>query len=209
MITLKAILKTKTNDQLRAEGFIPAVYYGAGIPSTAVAVNEIEFMKAYRETGETGTISIKTDKESVSTLIHAIQKDPVRGVPLHVDFLVVDMKKPIEVDIPVEFIGTAEAEKGGLGVVVKTLHEITVRALPDNLPHDVTVDVTSLSSIDSTILAGDIALPNGVELVTDASEVVASVTAYAAEEAAEPVAIDLSAIEVEKKGKKEDEETTA
>jgi large subunit ribosomal protein L25 len=207
MITLKAILKTKTNDQLRAEGFIPAVYYGAGIPSTAVAVNEIEFMKAYRETGETGTISIKTDKESVSTLIHQIQKDPVKGTPLHIDFLVIDMKKPIEVAIPVEFTGTAEAEKAGLGVIVKVLHEIEVRALPNELPHEIIVDVTPLATLESNILAGDIVLPKGVELVTDAAEVVASVTGFAAEEVDTPAVIDLDAIEVEKKGKKEDEET--
>lgn len=207
MITLKAILKTKTNEALRAEGFIPAVYYGAGIPSTAVAVNEIEFMKAYRETGETGTISIKTDKETVSTLIHDIQKDPVKGTPLHIDFLVIDMKKPIEVAIPLEFTGTAEAEKGGLGVLVKTLHEVEVRALPDNLPHSIEVDVTSLSTLESTITAADLALPKGVELVTERDSVIASMTSFSAEEVDTPAVIDLDAIEVEKKGKKEDEES--
>jgi large subunit ribosomal protein L25 len=208
MITLKAIQKTKTNEALRAEGFIPAVYYGAGIPSTAIAVNEIEFMKAYRETGDTGTISIKTDKESVLTLVHQIQKDPVKGTPLHIDFLVIDMKKPIEVAIPIEFTGTAEAEKVGLGVIVKVLHEIEVRALPENLPHKIVVDVTPLATLESTIIAGDITLPKGVELVTDVSEVIASVTRFATEELDTPAVIDLDAIEVEKKGKKEDEELT-
>lgn len=208
MITLKAILKTKTNEQLREEGFIPAVYYGAGVSSTAIAVDKIEFMKVYRETGDTGTITLKTEKDSVVTLVQEIQKDPVRETPLHIDFLVVDMKKTIEVKVPLEFTGTAEAEKSGLGVLVKVLHEIEVRALPDQLPHEITVDVSSLATLDSNLTAGQIALPKGVELVTEGEEVVAAITPFASEETDTPTTIDLSAIEVEKKGKKEDEEST-
>jgi large subunit ribosomal protein L25 len=136
-----------------------------------------------------------------------VQVDPIKGFPIHVDFLAVDMNKPVEVAIPLEFVGLAKAEKDGLGTLVKVLHEIEIEALPKDLPHNIEVDVTIIATLEDLIHVKDIKLPKGVTLLTDGEEVVALVAA--AKEEKEEVVVDLSAIEVEKKGKKEEEPAAA
>lgn len=208
MITLAATKRgAETPKDLRATDKIPAVYYGMGSDAVSIAVPMREFMKVYKEAGETTTVTLDVEGQKVTTLIHDMQLDPIMNVPTHVDFLIIDMKKEIEVAVPLEFTGTAEAEKGGLGTLVKVLHEVEVRALPANLPHNLTVDVSGLASLDMQIHAKDIALPTGVTLVTDGEEVVALVAAFQEEKESAPM--DLSSIEVVEKGKKEEEEAAA
>lgn len=194
-------------DSVRASGRIPAVFYGFGKESTPVSVPSIDFIKLFKQAGETTAITLDMGGEKVPTLIHDIQRDPVTGEPTHVDFLVVDMNKEAEVAVPIEFTGVSEAEKSGLGMVMKVMHEVEVRALPANLPHSIVVDIASLVTLQDIIHAKDLALPNGVSLVTEGEDVVASVSAYV-EEKEESAVLDLDAIEVEKKGKKEEEEGT-
>lgn len=206
MLILKATKRTNEKpSDVRSEGLIPAVFYGFGKESTAISIPAIEFTKLFREAGETTAITIDLGTEKVSTLIHDIQRDAVKGDITHVDFLVVDMNKETEVAVPIEFTGLAEAEKLGLGVVMKIAHEIQVRALPANLPHSVEVDVTGLATLSDAIHAKDIALPVGVALAGDPEDVIASVAAFVEEKEDAPV-LDVSTIEVEKKGKKEEDE---
>jgi large subunit ribosomal protein L25 len=205
MITLSASKRTTESPKtLLKEEKVPAVYYGAGKEAVSISIPLKEFNKVWKEAGETGTVALDFGKEKVTTLIHDVQRDVITNSPIHADFLVIDMNKEIEVDIPLEFTGLAEAEKAGLGTVVHTMHEIKVKALPANLPHALTVDVTSLSTLESQIHAKDVVLPKGVTLVDSADEVVAMVSAFK-EEKEEVTPIDLSSIEVEKKGKKEEE----
>lgn len=192
----------------RAAEQVPAVYYGAGKESTSISVPLRDFTKIFKEAGETTAIELAVEGEVVNALIHDIQRDPLSGLPIHIDFLAIDMNKEIEVPVPIEFTGLAEAEKNGLGTLVKVLHEVQVRALPAHMPHSFTVDVTPLATLESQIHVRDIALPNNVTLVTSPDEVVALITAFI-EEKEEAAPIDLESIEVEQKGKKEEGETTA
>lgn len=211
MQTLTATKRSKAEKlgTVRNNGMIPAVVYGARVENTMISVPSIAFEKVLKASGETSTIvlEIAGDKgaaQRVDVLIHDLQVDPVKGFPIHVDFLAIDMNKPIEVSIPLEFTGTAQAEKDGLGTLVKALHEITIEALPKDLPHAVTVDVSGIKTLDDQIHAKDLILPKGVTLITGGDEVVALVTV--AKEEVESAPVDLSAIEVEKKGKKEESE---
>ncbi|MEK7228370.1 MAG: 50S ribosomal protein L25 [Patescibacteria group bacterium] len=206
MLVLQATKRAgEKTDSVRASGRIPAVFYGFGKESTPVSVPSIDFIKLFKQAGETTAITLDLGSEKVPTLIHDIQRDPVTGEPIHVDFLVVDMNKEAEVSVPIEFTGLAEAEKSGIGMVMKVMHEVEVRALPANLPHSIVVDITELITLQDVIHAKDLALPSGVSLVTNGEDVVASVSAYVEEKEEAPV-LDLDAIEVEKKGKKEEEE---
>ncbi len=204
-ITLQAIKREGTPAVLRLQDQVPAVYYGAGKDAVSISVPLKDFIKAFKEAGETTTIALQIAGEKINTLIHDIQRDPLTGAPTHVDFLVVDMNKEIEVPVPIEFTGLAEAEKAGLGTLVKVLHEVYVRALPGDMPHVVTVDVTKLATLEDQIHASDIALDSKVTLVTNPDEVVALVTPFV-EEKEETTPIDLDSIEVEKKGKEETSE---
>jgi large subunit ribosomal protein L25 len=164
-----------------------------------------DFVKVFKEAGETSAVILHIDGKKVSTLIHEVQLNPVNGNVEHVDFLIIDMKKEIEVPVPIEFEGVAPAEKNGLGTVVKSLHEVEVRALPDAMPHAIHVSIDSLATLDDQIRVSDLVLPAGVTVITDGEEIVASVAAFV-EETEDAAPIDLSALEVEKKGKKESDE---
>ena len=196
-------------EKLRKAGELPAVFYGAGIKSTPITVSAIEFKKVWHKAGESSAVKITTPTGQQDVLIYEVQNDPVSDEPIHVDFLVIDMNKAIKVKIPLEFTGISEAVKAGLGILVKVLHEIEVEALPKDLPHNFVVDISKLLDIHSQIFVSDIILPKGVVAITKGSEVIAAI-AEQKEEKEEVAPIDLSAIEVEKKGKKEEEgEATA
>jgi len=211
MNTLTATKRSKTDKLaiIRSNGMIPAVVYGARVENTQISVPSTLFTKLLKTAGETSTIVLEiagekaTDKvTNIDVLIHEVQVDPVKGFPIHVDFLAVDMNKAIEVTVPLEFVGVAPAEKSGLGVLVKALHEVDVEALPKDIPHTLSVDVSSLLTLEDQIHVKDIVLPKGVTLITGAEEVVALVSVV--KEEVEVAPVDLSAIEVEKKGKKEE-----
>lgn len=205
MTTLNAKLRDNAtkNHVLRNNGEIPAVFYGFKKDVTSLVVNSVDFTKVFREVGETSTIKLETPSGSFDALIHEVQYDPITNRAIHVDFLSVDMTKEIEVDVPFEFVGEAPAVKAG-GIVVKVMHEVKVSALPSKVPHSVTVDVSSLETQDSQIALKDVAFPEGVKVLEDMDAVVASVT-VAKEEVEETAPVDLSTIEVEAKGKKEEE----
>ena len=203
-LDIKTREKDSDNEALRKSGFLPAVVYGKKTPSFSVSVSLNDFMKVWKEAGESGVITL-VGKEKIDVLIHDVAYDPVSDAPIHVDFYAFEKGKKIEVDIPLEFIGVSPAVKDLGGNLVKVLHEIKISAEPQNLPHGISVDISSLTTFDSQILASDIVLPTGVSLVENPHEVVASVAEPKAEEPEESVPVDLSAIEVEKKGKKEEE----
>lgn len=190
---------------LRTSGKIPAVMYGPKNPAESVAVNEGEFIKAFRQAGESTVIVANLDGHEHETLVHDLDLEPVSGKIRHIDFLVLEKGKKITLHVPLEYVGESAAVKGG-ALLVKVLHEVEIEAMPKDLPRNIEVDISTLVNLESQIKAGDLKLPNGVELKNDADEIVAIVSA--AKEEVEEVAapVDLSAIELsEKKGKKEEE----
>lgn len=205
MLTLKGELRSAGEKigQIRAQGFIPAVYYGHKEKSTPCVVPLKNFVKVWHEAGESSVITLEMPKGKVNALIHDVALDPVLNVPTHVDFYVIEKGQEVKVHIPIEFKGVSDAVKDLGGTLVKVLHEIEVKALPENLPHGVTVDISLLATLESRILAQEINLPKGVTLITGADEVVASIAV--AKEEVETPPMDISQIEVEKKGKKEEE----
>lgn len=190
---------------VRKEGFIPAVVYGAGRTTESIKVSQKEFLKVWKEAGESGTISLELPKGKATVLIHEVANDAVRDIPQHVDFLAIDVTKPIEVAIPLEFVGVSAAIKGGMGTLVKSLHEIEVRGLAGDIPHMIEVDLSPLDALDTHILVKDLKLPKGVVALVDGEVIVANVSALQEEKDEVAAPIDFSAIEVEKKGKKEEE----
>jgi len=199
-------LKSKIED-IKASGMTPAVYYGAGNTATAISVDTKDFLKMLKKVGESNTLTLNLDSgaKKLTALIHSIDLDPVKNNPIHIDFLVVDINKPIEVVVPLEFTGESEVVKSGLGVMVKVLHEIHIKALPKDLPTVINVDISTLKSLDNHIKASDLILEKGVELITNKEEIIVSVSSIKVESEDLPPS-DISSIEVEKKGKKEETE---
>lgn len=199
----------RASKEIIKEGFIPAVYYGAHTKSTPIFINAIEFDKVLATAGESTTLTLITEHGNETVLIQDVFRDPVRDFPRHVDFYVVEKGQKVHVKVPVTFVGESQAVKEG-GVLVKVLYELSVEAESANLPHDISVDISALANKDSVIHVKDITLPKGVTLYhMSEDEIIASIAEAKEMEEAPVVAPDLSAIEVEQKGKKEAEEEVA
>jgi large subunit ribosomal protein L25 len=208
MIKLKAELREKgvMAEAVRKSGKIPAVFYGKKEPSTPISINSIDFKKVWKEAGESSVISLETPNGVVESLIHEVEFDPLSGAAIHADFYVFEKGHKVQVEVPLEFEGVSPAVKDLGGILVKVIHALKIEAMPKDLPHNVVVDISGLIDFSSQILAKDVVLPNGVELLENPEEVVALVSAPREEKEEEVAPADLSQIEVEKKGK--DEEAT-
>jgi len=165
--------KVKT---LRKEGVLPANIYGKKVKSLAIQIPLNEFEKIYKEAGETGIIEITVDKSKRSVLINNVQLHPVSDLPLHVDFLQIDLKEKVTADVPVDFVGESPAEKSGLGTVVQYINEIEVEALPTNLPEKFEVDLSKLTEVGKTVLAKDLDVDTKkVEIKSDLEQILVKV----------------------------------
>jgi len=206
MVALKADKRDPqvSADKIRKAGSIPAVFYGKKEASTPISIPMADFLKVWKEAGESSVISLETPEGTKESLIHDVDFDPVTGRPRHADFYVFEKGHKVEVEIPIEFEGESPAVKTMGGTLVKVVHALKIEAMPKDLPHNLTIDISSLVDFTSQILAKDIQLPTGVELKENPEEVVALVSAPREEKEEETAPVDLSAIEVEKKGKQEE-----
>lgn len=165
-----------TLSSIRKSGRIPAVLYGHGDTSQMVTVSALEFSRAYKEAGENTLVELILPKgKPINTLIYDVQTDPLSGKFLHVDFYRVRMNEKVEATVPLVFTGESLAVRGSGGVLVKALDEVEVSCLPGNIPHEFLVDIAALATFDDQIHVSDIAVPDGVEMLSDAEAVVALV----------------------------------
>ncbi len=209
MTTLE-IQKREGSDSLkdiRENGMIPAVMYGPKDEATSISISKKDFIKIFEEAGESTVIILDTPNGKKNVLIHAVQFDPVKDTPVHVDFYIVEAGKEVEVSVPINFVGVSIAVKKLGGTLVKVLHELQVKGVPAKLPHSIDVDISVLTGLDSHIINKDVSLPSGITLVDIEDETVASISVAKEEEEEEVENTDISAIEVEKKGKKDEENT--
>src|SRR3989344_3132399 len=181
---------------LRREGSIPAVVYGAHQEATPVAVDAGAFSKVLKEAGEATIVSLTGLGAALPTLIHEVDLDPVTNRPRHIDFYAVTKGEKVEVAIPLVFVGVSPAVETGANLV-KGLHEIEVEADPMNLPHNIEVNISILAAINDRICAKALVFPAGVTLVSEPEEVITLVQEVVEEKEEEPVAADITSIEVE------------
>lgn len=206
-INIKAEKREKVGKvgALREAGFLPAVFYGHKKESTPIQVSKVEFLKLWKNAGESTVIKLDLPDGSVDVLIKDVDFEPVTGEPRHADFYVFEKGHKVEIEIPLEFVGVSSAVKDLGGTLMKIVHDLKIKADPSVLPQQIDVDISTITELDGQILAKDIKLPAGVELMENPEEVVATVAAPKEEKEEESAPVDLSAIEVEKKGKTEEE----
>jgi len=195
-------------EALRQDGFVPAVCNGNG-ESIVMSLNAKEFTAVYKEAGSSAIIELEGVGESKDVLVKDVQRHPVSEDILHVEVFATTKGESIEASVPLVFEGLAPAEKQG-GSISKILREVTVVALPRDLPHEIVVDMTQMAEVGDNILVKDLVLSEGVSVTEDPEEAV--VTSSVAQEIVEeetPTEIDMSAIESEQKGKGEDEGESA
>lgn len=184
-------------------GQLPGVVYGPKQESVALSVDKKAFDKMFAEAGESSIVTLTGLGSPIEALVQDVAFNPTRGGVNHVDFYAIEKGKEITVDVPINFIGEAPAEKLG-GVLTKALHEIEVTCAPADLPKEIDVDVSVLVTFEDHIRVSDLKLPKGVKVENDLEDTIAVVVPVE-EEAEEPEAApDMDSIEVVKKGKTEE-----
>lgn len=215
MLELLAKLRQpgRKNDQFRKQGFIPAILYGRKIKNLALLIKKQDFEKIYEEAGESTLIKLKigddkdeSSKKDRAVLIHEVAKDPVNDKAIHVDFQQVKMDEVIVVEVSLVFVGQSAAVESENGVLIKSIQAIEVEALPQDLPHEIEVDISSLKTFDDSIYVKDLKLSDKVKVTANPDDVIASVipprTSAELEELEEAPA-EAEEAEIEEKGKKE------
>lgn len=168
--------------KLRKEGILPVTVYGKDVKSAALSVPMKEFMEAYGQAGETGLVELKFDGKSEHTLIANVQVHPVTRQPLHAQFHAVKLTEKIKANVPVELVGESPAVANNIGVLLQTVKEIEVEALPTELPEKIEVDVAGLAEIDQQVTVGELKVPAKVTVLTAAEDVVVKVAPAISEE---------------------------
>jgi large subunit ribosomal protein L25 len=176
--------------RLRKTGFIPGVVYGGNAEPTAIAVAERELRKALTtDHGLNAILDVKLNGDTRPVILKEYQRDPITGRLAHIDLVVVRLDRPIQTAVTVELIGESAGAKEG-GVLQQVAREITVEALPMEVPDRIEADISGLAIGDSLRLA-DIPEPEGVRFVDDPDEtVIATVTVPTRIEEPEPEEVE-------------------
>ena len=200
-------------NKYRNEGFIPGIVYGENLNGLSVVVNEREFLVIAKKEGRNVLVDLDIQGNVYPTIFKEIQRNPIGGKILHVDFEAVNLEKPIYTTIPVVTKGEAKGIKMG-GILDQELYKVEVEGLLTDIPDNIEVDITDLE-IKDVYYVKDLKIPEKIKLYTPLDAVVVSVVTPTVEEvkapAAEEVAVEGAVEEVvpgaetgkEEKGKEE------
>ena len=198
--------------KIRAQKNIPAVLYGEGLEPVSITISQKDLAEI-QKAGSNAIIEMTLPKGNENAIIKEVQYHVVSDEPIHVDFQRISMDKPLETVVPIVLTGDCVWVKENGGIVDHTVREVSIKCLPADIPHEITVDITGLT-LDKHVSLSDLVAPKGVTILGEADrmivhimipreEVVAAPAAAAAgTEAAQP---ELSAT----KGKKEEEGAAA
>jgi large subunit ribosomal protein L25 len=158
---------TRAARRLRRAGMVPGTVYGHGTDPVSVAVGAKDLRSAL--SGDAGTntlLSLRAGAKTYLTMARELQRHPVRGTVMHVDFVVVRRDEVISAEVPISLVGEAIEVAHGDGMVDQQLFTLSVRARPGDIPHAVELDISGLT-IGSALRVADLALPRGVEIDAD------------------------------------------
>ena len=177
--------------KIRAEKKVPAVIYGGHKNPVSITVS-LKDLEKIMKAGKNTVVEITLPEGKEQVLVKEVQYHVVTDLPIHADFQRVSLKDKMDVVVPVKLVGESPDVKAYGAMVEHILREIEVRALVSKIPHEIEVDMTPMT-INTGIVAGDIKLPEGVELITDAQAPVVHLTILKDEEPAAAPAADAAA----------------
>lgn len=187
-------LSGKRVRRLRHSGQVPAVLYGHGTKASLLALDAHEFQRVYHHVGRSHLLDLSVEGgRARKVLVKAVQNDPRRNVPVHVDLYLVRMTERLHTEVPVLVVGESPAVKLGIAEILQVIHHLQVECLPGDIPDSITVDAGLLHSIGDGVRVADLVLPEGVTVLGETDELVIKLTATrdsAVEEAAEEAAAE-------------------
>lgn len=151
--------------QIRKEGLVPGVVYGAGIDAISVQAIESDVLKVVKKAGQHTPVQLVGKKRRIA-MIKNVDRDPVKNTIRHISFHAVRADEPVEAEVPIRLVGEGEsvAERNGL-VILQAIEKLEVKALPLELPEALEVSIVDLAEAGDRIVVGDIKIPEGVEIV--------------------------------------------
>ncbi len=195
---------------LRREGNIPAVLYSRRGEPVILQANNRELLRILARAGGSRLVrlNIAGAKEAPMALVREVQREPIKGTVLHVDFFGVSMTEVIKVEIPIRYDGTSPAVTRNEGVLIHAMDSIEIECLPGDLIDAITIDVSTLEKVGDVIRVSDLKVPATIKLLADIEATVARVSHLAGEEVEAPAGAEAVVAEPEviKKGKAEEEE---
>jgi large subunit ribosomal protein L25 len=170
--------------QLRRAGTIPVHMYGPGTDSRPLQCEQRDLLLALASAGGNTPIIVTVQGEGDEQLTFAreVQWHPLRGDLLHVDFLAVQATQRVAAQVPISLIGESPGAREVGGSTIQQMRELSVEALPLDIPHEVEVDLAQLTDPNGVIRAADLALAANVTLLADPDDVVVRIEAAVAEE---------------------------
>ncbi|WP_346235171.1 50S ribosomal protein L25/general stress protein Ctc [Lysinibacillus telephonicus] len=141
-----------TLSKLRNQGQLPAVIYGYNVEVTPVALDYKETAKVVQKYGYTSVFKLDIEGKQVNAVLHEVQRDPIKGLVKHVDFLSINMAEELEVDVPVNIVGNSVGVSEG-GVLTQPIRELTIKVKPTDIPESIEIDVSDLAMGDSLSIA--------------------------------------------------------
>lgn len=206
---LEASARAGKATDVRAEGKIPAVVYGREREPQSIAFDYVTFEKLYSSAGTSSLITLSVDGKEEDVLIKDWQMDPVKNQFAHVDFYAIVKGQEVDSEVSLKFVGVSPAVKLG-GTLMTGIDTLSISCLPNDLVHDIEVDLSVLASFDDVITVADIKAPAGITINDNHDLMIAKVNAPLTAEQLEKLEsseeADVSSVEVEEKGKKKEED---
>lgn len=198
---------SQQSQEMRQAGMIPAVVYGSGVENTSLSVNKVDFMKAFAQAGETSLISLDVDGKKMTVLVKDMSFDPLTDAVTHVDFYAPNLKEETTANVPLVFVGESAAVNDLKGMLVKNLHELEVKCLPQDIPHEIQVDISKLVTFEDHVYVKDIKVSDKVHILKNPEEIVvlAAPPQNVEAELETPIVEDVEKVEKIEKERKEDE----
>lgn len=177
-VTLQAQPRSATgkgpSGRARAAGQVPAVLYGSRLEPTPLFVDARQMFHAlHTEAGQNVLINLELDGQKLLTITREIQKHPVKGTLLHIDFVKVERDVKIEAAVPIHLVGDSRGVKEG-GQLDQHIHELKVEALPTDVPPAIEIDITDIG-IGDQVRVSDVKASASVAILTDPDEVILGV----------------------------------
>ncbi len=183
---------------LRRQGITPTHLFGHGLESLALQCDTAKLQRVIARAGRTRLISlgIEGDKEPRSVFVKEIQRDPRTGVLLHVDLFQIRKAEKIRVDVPIVLVGEAPALKSKEYTLTHSLTSLSIECLPDKLPPQIEVDLSSLAEVGQAIHVRDISFSPDITVHNDPDQMVVRVSEIRVEKVEEVVPEEVAAEEV-------------
>ena len=175
--------------QLRQEGWVPGVMYGHSFEPMSLQFEERKLGRLLAHVSGSQLISIQVadQKEPEMALLRDVQRDVIKGTILHVDFYRVRMTERLTAEIPLAIVGESPVLRQHEGILLQGVSTIEVECLPGDLVDEIAVDLSDLEEIGQGVYVRDLAIPSGIEVLTDPDEMIVRLVALAEEEVIEEI----------------------